>query len=72
MKHLIGTLTHAGDLDVNSDQYSGCALEIDRVTLINAKTLPMYRKCIIIPISDESDIELSVRQYFNPTLSAVE
>ena len=70
MNHLIGTLTHAGDLDVNDDQISGCAFEIDRATLIKATALPMYRKCIIIPI-DESDIELSVQKYFNQ-LSAAE
>ena len=53
MNHLIGKLTHAGDLDVNNDQINGCAVEIDRATLIKASTLPMYRKCIILPVDDQ-------------------
>ena len=54
MNHLIGTLVYAGDLDVNNDQLSGCAVEIDRATLIKATALPMYRKCVIMPVDEQA------------------
>ena len=52
MQQLVGRLIFAGDLDVNGEEISGCALDIDRATLIAAAELPMYRDCIILPMDE--------------------
>ena len=48
---LVGILCFAGDLEVNGEEISGCALEIERPA-IAANHLPMYRQCAILPIAD--------------------
>lgn len=57
---LVGTLCFAGDLDVNGEQISGCALAIDRETLIAAKALPMYKKCVIITFDELQKMEAAI------------
>ena len=52
-KRLVGRLVFAGDLEINGEEISGCALDIDRSTLIAAAELPMYRSCAIIPIDEK-------------------
>jgi hypothetical protein len=56
MKRLVGRLIFAGDLEINGEQMTGCALDIDRETLIAAKKLPMYRDCIILPMDEYTRI----------------
>lgn len=46
---LNGTLTFAGDLNVNDEEISGVMIDIDRANLIAAKSLPMYQRCVVIP-----------------------
>lgn len=50
---LAGRLLFAGDLEVNGEEISGCALEINRATIINASELPMYRQCAILAIDEK-------------------
>lgn len=54
---LVGRLVFAGDLEVNGEEISGCALDIDRATLIAAKELPMYRECVIITLAELVELE---------------
>jgi hypothetical protein len=54
---LMGELVFAGDLVVNGEEMSGCALIIDRATLIASNTLPMYQKCVIIPVKEFTRME---------------
>lgn len=56
-KRLVGQFLFAGDLDVNGESISGCALEIDRETLISAESLPMYDQCVILPAADLEDMK---------------
>lgn len=52
VSRLVGLLVFAGDLEVNGEEISGCAVDIDRATLISAKSLPMYQRCVIIPAAE--------------------
>jgi hypothetical protein len=45
---LTGTLTFAGDMNVNDEEISGVMLDIDRANLIAAKALPMYQRCVVM------------------------
>jgi hypothetical protein len=44
---LVGRLVFAGDLEINEEKISGCAVEIDRSDL-SASKIPMYKTCMII------------------------
>jgi hypothetical protein len=44
-------------LEVNGDEISGCAVNIDRATLISAKSLPMYKRCVIVTAAELQKIE---------------
>ena len=65
VSRLVGLLVFAGDLEVNGDEISGCAVDIDRATLISAKSLPMYQRCVIVTAAElqkmESVIEAAKR-----------
>jgi hypothetical protein len=50
---LVGVLCFAGDLEINGEEISGCALDIDRATLISAVELPMYRPCAILAVDEK-------------------
>jgi malate synthase len=52
-----GRLIFAGDLEVNGEEISGCALDIDRATLIAAKSLPMYERCVIVTAAELQKME---------------
>ena len=54
---LVGRLVFAGDLEVNGEEISGCALDIDRPTLIAAKSLPMYERCVILTAAELRKME---------------
>jgi hypothetical protein len=53
VSRLVGRLVFAGDLEINSEKISGCALDIDRATLMRAAELPMYRPCAILAIDEK-------------------
>ena len=54
---LIGKLIYAGNLTVNGEEITGCAIEIDRDKLESIQSLPMYFECIILPISEFQSIQ---------------
>lgn len=45
---LTGELTHAGDLTVNGEEMTGCAVLIGRGTLRAMEEIPMYEQCVIL------------------------
>lgn len=48
LPRLVGLLVFAGDLEVNGEEISGCAVNIERATLTAVKSLPMYQRCVIL------------------------
>lgn len=54
---LVGLLVCAGDLEVNGEEISGCALDIKRATLIAAKSLPMYQRCVLVTSAEFQKME---------------
>ena len=56
MTRLVGRLIFAGDLEVNGEEISGVAVEMDRATLIAAAELPMYRECIVLRLDRLTDL----------------
>jgi hypothetical protein len=57
VSRLVGLLVFAGDLEVNGDEISGCAVDIDRTTLKAAKSLPMYQRCVIVTADELQKME---------------
>ena len=48
---LFGILTHAGNMNVGDDEdVCGLFVTCERPTLIAAKTLPMYRSVLVLPV----------------------
>jgi hypothetical protein len=57
LPRLVGLLVFAGDLKINGEEISGCAVDIDRATLIAAKSLPMYERCVIVTDAELQKME---------------
>jgi malate synthase len=57
LPRLVGLLVFAGDLEINGEEISGCAVDIDRATLIAAKSLPMYERCVIVTAAELQKME---------------
>ena len=59
-RRLVGTLVFAGDIEIEGEEISGCALEIDRATLITAAELPMYEQCVIITAAELQNMQAMI------------
>jgi hypothetical protein len=57
LSRLVCLLCFAGDLEVNGEGISGCAVDIDWATLIAAKSLPMYERCVIVTAAELHKME---------------
>jgi ribA/ribD-fused uncharacterized protein len=55
-QRLVGLLCFAGDLNVDNEAISGCAVEIDRGALGSAK-LPLYEQCAIVTEAELNRME---------------